>query len=258
MKPLFIAALISIIAAACGGKKPAGDIRLASFENWPDSLVISTHYSGGMINEYTSVMISKDSCVVIDKQDNLENHFRVFATKEQLNELLLNLVDQHIDYLESKKLNTVIFDAPTFGMNIDLGSKSKNLANGATEEVVGKNEQDFNRCYGLIAAFSRQMLAGQEKKFCINIDESVRNSSGILSVIPRRGADSWTDSAKLVKPSYCYPLLPGSYYWQIHLTGTGKPEKIIKRASLYPVIKIGSNDTAVTLHLKNDSTLVLQ
>jgi hypothetical protein len=140
---------------------------------------------------------------------------------------------------------------------VSLGSQTKTLSNNATEDVSGKKPGDFMKCYELLSAFTSSLLSGTQKKCCINIDASVRKANGILSVIPMSGPPAWSDSAHLAKPSFCYSLLPGQYPFQVHITEQGKSGQTIYKASLNPVIRMGVNDTAYVLSLKNDSTLVL-
>ncbi len=257
----FIFLFSILLFAACGSSRNVPDKDrplLSKLKNWPDSLVIETYYGGGMVNESSHSFISRDSCVQSGHHNTIHNHYTFMATQQELDSLLESLIQFNIDDLHIKKLDGIIYDAPSFGLTIRLGKKSISLSNGATETVDGKNKGDYDMCLDIISEFVSRHLASQNKKCCFQIDPSVNKSPGYFSLLSEDTPGSYNDSARLVKPEICFSLLPGDHAFQVHLTMQDKSGPMRYLASAYPVVKINDRDTVYHIMMKNDSTFIVR
>ena len=90
---------ICVLVFSCGSKLRTEDgktIRLTGYKTWPDSLILETYQGGGMVNESSSVYISKDSCYLIDSEEGNDNRYNFKLTKEELDKLFKDLLDNTI------------------------------------------------------------------------------------------------------------------------------------------------------------------
>src|SRR3989344_5958393 len=147
---------ILILTVSCGNsiiESFTGDPKrpkLKDVTEWPDSLVIETFYYGGMSPESDKVTIRKDSCIVESRWGQTVNRYGFIPKQSDLNDHIKQLNSYSVDKLHLKKTDGIIYDAPTSGFSIRLGTKFISISNGATEEVAENNEGDFRNCYNLL------------------------------------------------------------------------------------------------------------
>lgn len=262
IKPLII--FILILTVSCGNsfiESVTGDPnrpKLKDVTEWPDSLVIESFYYGGMSPESDKITIRKDSCIVESRWGQTVNRYGFIPKQNELNNILIQLNNYSVDKLHTKKTDGIIYDAPTSGISIRLGTKFISISNGATEEVAESNEGDFRNCYNLLNSYSTKNISNYTRKVCITIDESVKKSKAeVLSLIPERGTDTYSDTLSQVKDQVCFDFLQGKYSFQIHLTSRDKNYSTQYIASIYPELDV-KEDQNLRLVLKNDSTLELK
>lgn len=142
-------------------------IRLSKYDKWPDGLTIQTFYYGGMIPSSNVVYISKDSCSIeYTESDNYRNkiHKDFKLSASELDNLLKDLVKSNIDKLGVEKLSYTVYDAPSHGIVISIGTQSVNISNGATEKITEKNSGDFSKCVNIITQIAQKKTVNQASK----------------------------------------------------------------------------------------------
>jgi hypothetical protein len=259
MKKILLLSCV-LLFQSCGSrlKTPDGDtIDLSQYKTWPDSLVLETYHGGGMVPEWKRVYISKDSCYSINARMQTQNKYNFKLSQSELNDLLTTLKDYRVEKLGVKKLNYVVYDAPSTSLTVRLGGKSVNISNGATEEISEAQEGDFRNCYGIIQRVAAGKIMGEKRNCCFVLDKSLALPGKVLSIIPEGADSSYTDSTTQLKDKVCFSFLKGKYAFQVHITQRGKVNYTDYFASVYPEFFL-SKDTSLTIRLKSDSVLVVE
>ena len=253
MKSLLASCLVLMIHS-CSEKKR---LLISSYSSWPDSLIITCSYSGGMVNESSSVLISKDSCVFNSHRDKLDNQYRFKPVQKNLDSLLDKLKTQSVDALREIQLKGTVYDAPGVQIGISTGYYTNNLYEGGTEEVAGLQPTDFRDCWQLINGFAAAGIASQKRNACFTLDASLKKIKAEFSLIPMGEGEAYSESTFKLKPGICMQLLKGKHAFQLHLTRQDPTIGIRYLASAYPVLDI-ERDTVVRVMMGNDSVIVVK
>jgi len=250
---------MTLFIASCGSKLTTkeGTIELASYNNWPDSLVLETYAGGGMAWEWNKVYLSKDSSFYINSKQGTDNRYDFTLTQQELDQVLKEAIQNNIERLGVKKTDDVIYDKGTTSLTISLGKKRATIADGATEAISELHEGDFLKVYNLLRSIANAKTEKNRRTCCFRFDRSLKVPSKYLSVISMTADTSYGDSTNALKGEACFRLLQGIQKFQIHLTQRGRVNYMEYFASIYPSFNL-RGDTTFILRIVRDSVLVLE
>ena len=138
-------------------------IKLAELKSWPANLVVEIFYHAGMDDYSNQGMIGKDSCTNLIHNNGKDSHYSFIATQAELDKLLQLLNSYHTDNMHTEKHEGTIYDSPANELTIRMNGKKIELNSNATEEVKGKNKNDFMSCFDAVNDFINQHIQLKKK-----------------------------------------------------------------------------------------------
>lgn len=112
----------------------------------PADLIVTRSYNGGMVFRFSSLYISKDSCVYKEDIKGEKNMQRFTLSKKQLDELYASLIKNNADKIRLKASESIVYDRGGTIITISWEGNTKSIVINDAENnfIEDKWQKDWN------------------------------------------------------------------------------------------------------------------
>lgn len=179
-------------------------------EQWESNMSIAYYRGGGMINESEAVNVYTDSVIHKQYQNGLELKTVFTFSKAELDELIKVFRDNQFDKIQSVKTG-MVYDKPSTGIQLCMGSTCIDKGDGATESFEGDNAVRRRAVIAKLLSMVNAKKSTLSSPFVVEMDESIMQSSKDLhyQIEPGNFAVSTAQNGK--EEHHEYRLSEGKY-----------------------------------------------